>query len=206
MFKSIIHHSIVLTALICSYATTANAAVTYTVENGNLMSAQGIIVGGSLYDVEFVDGTFNNLFPTGTSIPSVNSFNEVLAFGNALLDQVFIDGPSGLWDSSPTLTNGCEFANYCEMIVPIVNTSVNFVSAFNSATDTTFVDFQTQVGDFVVTQNLDRNYPTDQFNHRTFAKFTQQSVSPVPEVPNQVLLAVGSLILLGMSRRNRSKA
>lgn len=193
-------------ALMLTSVMQANAAVTYTFENGNLKSAQGISVGSNLYDVEFLDGTFNDLFPDVTSLPTATNVNELLSFGDALLDQVFLDGPSGLLDSTPSLTYGCEFVSYCEMIIPVViNPSVNFVFAYNSATDTTFVDFQSQVGDFAVNNlNIARDYPTDQFNYRTFAKFSQQSVSPVHEAPNLVLLAVGSLMLLGMSRRGKA--
>ena len=210
-----------ISALLFSGFQQANAAVTYTVENGNLMSAQGINVGGSLYDVEFLDGTFEDLFPVSELRPHAvgagyyvfpepfETYEDVQPFGQALLDQVFVDTASYAWDSDPTLVNGCENQFRCEMIIPISvsnlpSGSTGGVHVYNSATDTTVVSFQTQVGDFIVRSSVDTNYPTDQFNYRTFAKFTQQPVSPVPEAPNLALLAVGSLLLLGISKRNRA--
>ncbi len=210
-----------ISVLVFTGVTQANAAVTYTVENGNLMSAQGIDVGGALYNVEFLDGKFEDLFTVSELRPHAigagyyvfpepfETYEDIQPFGQALLDQVFVDTAAYAWDSVPSLVNGCSHPTTCEMIIPFMVSSLpdggtNGVHVYNSATDTTNVSFQTQVGDFIVLSGVDTDYPTDQFSHRTFAKFSQQSVSPVPEAPNFVLLAVGSLMLLGMGRRRRN--
>ena len=95
-------------------------AVTLNVIGGQLMGASDVLVDGTLYDVAFVDDTCIALFNgcdessdfTFTSAPSA-----ILA-AQALLDQVFLDGPSGAFDSFPELTNGCEALGGCYAFTP----------------------------------------------------------------------------------------
>jgi hypothetical protein len=95
--------------VLLALASTANAAALLVNSNGILTGATGVNVGGVLYDVEFVDGTCVNLF-TGCDEPSDFAFQTLdaaLVASQALLDQVFLDGPSGNFDSTPPLTLGC---------------------------------------------------------------------------------------------------
>jgi len=85
-------------------------AATLNVVGGQLMGASGVDVGGTLYDVAFLDGTCIDLF-NGCDDPSDFTFTDsasAILAAQALRDQVFVDGPDGFFDSIPELTNGCE--------------------------------------------------------------------------------------------------
>jgi hypothetical protein len=110
----------VLAAVLVLMASGAQAA-TLDVIGGQLHGASGILVDGSLYDVQFLDGTCIDLF-NGCDDVSDFTFqtqaSAVLA-SQALLDQVFLDGVGGLFDSDPHLTNGCEpSVPYCLALTP----------------------------------------------------------------------------------------
>ncbi len=86
---------------------TAGAA-TLNVVGGQLLGATGVIVDGSSYSVEFLDGTCVALFNGCDDITDFtfqSSAAAVLA-SQALLDQVFLDGAEA-FDSTPELTVGC---------------------------------------------------------------------------------------------------
>ena len=85
-------------------------AATLIVEGGQLMGATGVDVGGSLYDVNFVDGTCIDLFDGCDSNSDFIFQSEALAIlaSQALLDQVFVDSAVGQFDSTASLTNGIE--------------------------------------------------------------------------------------------------
>ena len=90
-------------------ASTANAATLLVNASGILTGATDVDVGGTLYDVEFVDGTCVALFD---GCDSANDFDfsteaDALAASQALLDQVFVDTAQGSFDSDPSLTFGC---------------------------------------------------------------------------------------------------
>jgi len=100
---------LVLAAVLVLMASGAQAA-TLNVVGGQLMGASGVLVDGSLYDVQFLDGTCIDLYNGCDDVSDFTfqtSASAVLA-SQALLDQVFLDGVYGQFDSSPPLTNGCE--------------------------------------------------------------------------------------------------
>lgn len=75
--------------------------------SGQLRGAAGVDVGGTLYDVTFREGTCTALFD-GCDDPSDFTFTtltDAQAASQALLNQVFIDGPAGNF-VSPSLTFG----------------------------------------------------------------------------------------------------
>ena len=77
-------------------------------------------VDGTLYDVEFVDGRCVTVF-SGCDEVSDFAFDSqatATAAGQALLDQVFVDGPQGLFDSEPELTSGCTSTTNCFAYTP----------------------------------------------------------------------------------------
>ena len=84
-------------------------AVTLDVIGGQLMGASNVLVDGSFYDVQFLDGTCIERY-NGCDDVSDFTFqtqaSAVLA-SQALLDQVFLDGVEGQFDSDPGLTRGC---------------------------------------------------------------------------------------------------
>jgi len=94
---------------ILALASTANGA-TLTVTGGGLLAgATGVNVGGTLYDVEFVDGSCIALFDGCDAITDFEFTTEsaAVAASQALLDQVFLNVPQGTFDDTPFLTVGC---------------------------------------------------------------------------------------------------
>ena len=93
-------------------------AAQLVVEPGILTGANGVRVGGGLYNVEFVDGTCVALFAGCDSATDFTFTPSALDAAGALLDQVFIDDPQlGAFDSTPALTAGC--ANpVCYVVTP----------------------------------------------------------------------------------------
>jgi hypothetical protein len=90
-------------------ASIANAATLLVNGSGILTGATDVSVGGTLYDVNFVDGTCVALFDGCDSVNDFDFSTEVdaLAASQALLDQVFVDTAQGSFDFDPSLTFGC---------------------------------------------------------------------------------------------------
>ncbi len=83
-------------------------AATLNVIGGQLYGASGVDVGGTLYDVEFLDGSCITLF-TGCDDASDFTFQSqaaALLASQALLDQVFFEGVT-LFDWLPPSVTGC---------------------------------------------------------------------------------------------------
>ncbi len=110
---------LVLAAVLVLVASGAQAA-TLNVIGGQLHGAFDVNVGGSLYDVEFVDGTCIALYGgcDEASDFTFQTFASAQLAARALLDQVFLDGASGPFDSDPSLTRGCEGATACDPLTP----------------------------------------------------------------------------------------
>ena len=98
-----------------SLASSSAFAATLNVVGGQLMGASNVLVDGNLYDVQFLDGTCIDLFNgcDETSDFTFQSEMKALVASQALLNQVFIDAPSGAFDTDPTLTAGCSVGTQC---------------------------------------------------------------------------------------------
>ena len=91
------------------------SATSLIVEGGKLTGATGIQLGSSFYDVEFLDGSCENLFNGCNSLNDF-LFNETMAIASAeaLRDEVFI----GLYDTNPELTRGVTDSARGNIITP----------------------------------------------------------------------------------------
>lgn len=113
-----------LTAMIVAFfalAANSRAAVILDVNgSGILTGAQNVDVNGTLYDVQFVDGTCAALFGGCTSASNFafNSFADAQAAAQALGAQVLINQGSYQFDSNPSLVNGCSFLFDCDSNIP----------------------------------------------------------------------------------------
>lgn len=114
--------------LLCLVAWTlfanVNAAVLHVNGSGILTGATGVQVGSSLYGIEFLDGNCASVYGVcdAAHFPFTNRADADAA-SQAILDQVFIDGSLGLFDSIPWLTQGCSNpnfgrSNYCNAFTP----------------------------------------------------------------------------------------
>ncbi|HIF97852.1 MAG TPA: PEP-CTERM sorting domain-containing protein [Myxococcales bacterium] len=105
--KRSVMRKVVLAAVLVLMASGAQAA-TLNVIGGQLYGASGVDVGGTLYDVEFLDGSCITLF-TGCDDASDFTFQSqaaALLASQALLDQVFFEGAT-LFDWLPASITGC---------------------------------------------------------------------------------------------------
>ena len=102
-------------------------------DSGNLSGAKNVNVSDTLYDVSFVDGSFDSIFGSDTNLDA-RSNDEATAFSLALNNQVFLDVSSGNYNTEANLTNGCNFRfNTCSVITPyeIDLTFASIVDAFH---------------------------------------------------------------------------
>ena len=181
--------SLVLGFVLLSALTASSAfAATLNVVGGQLLGASEVIVDGSSYNVEFLDGTCIALY-SGCDEASDFTFPSsaaALLASQALLDQVFLDGAE-LFDTDPALTAGCTI-DLCLTLTPWAADLVNVQVSIRFNNDEEGGDVVTSgavaVGDDFAGDGL----------------FVYAVWSPVPEPGTAVLMGLG---LLGLSVRKR---
>ena len=167
----------------------ASAATLIVDGDGQLIGARDIPISGVLYEVEFRDDTFTNLFGDASGLDA-QSETEARSLGQALIDEVFVDSASGLFDTDPELINGCENTNSCEVLIPF---------AVNGSLATNVVAVNRRAGavqgpDELLPTTLDTDVDGDQADVtlRVYAAdFKPQA--PTPAVP---ALGISGLIVL----------
>ncbi len=186
----------IMGALVCLVLSASGAsAATLNVVGGELLGAFDVNVGGSLYNVEFLDGTCIALY-NGCDSPSDFTFailSDAVLASQALLDQVFLDGASGAFDSDPTLTNGCgpTTEDSCKALTPF-DVAEGFPAFLEVVITTNGIEFDLSAGHGTPAP------PSTDFSESPV--FVYAVWSPVPEPGTAVLMGLG---LLGLSVRNR---
>ncbi len=180
----------------------AQAATPVTVDVGGtaiLVGAIGVDVGGELYDVNFADGTCAGLFGGCDDVSDFFFDNEAdaVAASQALLDQVFINGPAGPFDAAPFLTVGCPGpAVFCDAVTPYGLTARNVLTgrASNSINE---------VFDGAAALPLVKTYDSVTGPLANGVTFAIWSPSIIPEPSTALLMGLG---LAGLARQRRRQA
>ncbi len=189
---------ITATLVILAIGSIANAA-THTIVGGQLVGATGVDVGGTLYDVQFVDGSCTSLF-NGCNDPltdfTFTTYQDANLARIALSEQVFTDSAAGNFDSDPSLTNGLGsegrvmtpyryHPTFTEYLV-----AVQFWNAISEASDSITSSF-----------SLPYTLNTGFYDDRTYAVWT---VSAVPLPAALPLYGAGMAILgfIGWRRKH----
>jgi hypothetical protein len=163
------------------------------VSGGKLTGATGVVVGGTTYNVEFVDGTCGSVF-TGCDAASDFTFQtqaNAQAARDALLAQVLL----GTYDTTPGLTAGCALGTEsCIVYVPYALDGSNVLGAsLNNGTASNTIGNSSTPSSFDLTQ----------FSGQTWARFSLATTA-VPEPGSWAMMLLGFAgIGLAVRRRGR---
>jgi hypothetical protein len=179
------------------FSSFSNAAL-LQVSGGQLTGASEVNIGGTLYDVAFLDGTCTAIFD-GCNDVSDFTFNTragAEAAAQALSDQVFIDSTSYQFDSRPELTLGTSFTAGAIAYINYSFTAlgnVNVISSFNSSVE---------ANDNYWTSTVGSTLDTTLSAGSVYTKWsTAQGSVPTPAT---ILLFSLGLVGIGITRRNRA--
>lgn len=203
------------TVVIALLSSAANAVLVQIIDgSGKLIGASGVIVGTSMYEVAFIDGTCESVYSGCDEIGDFAFFEESDAFlaSQALLDQVFVDTALGMFDSSPNSTTGCAFnvsQTRCFALTPVGSSlpadlvnfpNIDVIFAGNAVTE----PFDGTLGPFSRNRALYDSATTPFVENAVWAKWTLTSTlppTPMPEPGTLGLLGAGALGLAWRRRR-----
>jgi hypothetical protein len=191
MRKSLTTSAAAIALLFAAPAPAANLLIDIS---GKLAGATGVDVGGTLYDVAFVDSTCISIFDGCDSNSDFDFSTQAAAdlAGQALLDQVFL----GIYDDQPELTLGCSDEDFCSVFIPYELTALG--DAHNSSTVAN--------GDETLTDNVGTGGATRVVNFAAFSFSTYATFTPsgVPEPSTWLMMLLGFGGIGVMFRLNRS--
>ncbi len=167
---------------------------------GTLTGATGVLVNGLAYDVTFEKGYCTDVFaPCDLSTTFFfTTMADATAAAQALLDQVFIDGLLGNFDSDPSLTLGCEGLFACYVMVPY---QTDFFDVADNLTALYAMHAGNEPDPDPVPDSVDQLYIDSGDQSVVYAVFSIPPFVPDPSgdggLPPVPLPAAGWLMLLG---------
>ena len=182
--------------------TTAISAQTATLVvngGGELTGATDVAVLGSVYNVEFVDGTCFSLFNGCDAVSDFDFITEADArsASQALLDQVFL----GQFDDDPSLTRGISSAFSGRAITPYGFFPSGPARA--AASENALVE----AGDFVFIGSISIFGDTSDSSPATWARWTfTGDIIPAVPLPAGGLLLLSGLAGLAAHKRRKKRA
>ncbi len=175
------------------------------VVNGRITGASGVNVSGDLYDVQFEDITCIEVF-SGCNDPisqfAFDTPGTAEAASTALLNEVFLNGPSGDFDNSPRETMGCVFGfESCSVLTPY-SLANGLVVSFRAANGRFGIE------DFVTTLSVpigsDPRGWLSPGEDTVWAVWSTQPAASVPIPATIWLFGSGLLGLIGIVRKKES--
>lgn len=198
--------SALLAFITITSVTQANATPTLFVNvHGLLVGAKNVDVAGTLYDVTFADGSCNSVFKNcSASAFAFNTFAAAQAAIPALLDQVFVDGKAGMFDTQPYKIRGCTAIDECWVFIPYMSDTeyVYGAAAINSSfSNDTALPYH-GVGGFSALRDWNM---VSELNV-TYAIFTlaPNGIIDVPEPSSFGLMSIALAALAFVGRRKKS--
>ncbi len=187
-------------------------AVTLNVVGGQLLGASGVNVNGSLFDVEFLDGSCVSLFNGCDAVTDFTFQTEIDArlAAQAILDTVLLDGPLGQFDTFPGLVAGIGASGASVGSFQIPFTFLNTTSAQINSSFYVFLQFQNgNINNFNGINGVFSDFRTSLTSSKAgvaFARFSQTPLSVVPLPPAGLLFGSGLVFLALLSRRAKKLA
>ena len=176
---------------------------------GQLIGANNVEVGGTLYDVQFMEGTCITVF-SGCDKASEDFIftteDSALEASKSLLAQVLLDSPQGNFDQLPHLTQGCEHPTQCLILTPFKAepSSTPAALVFGGVAFNNFAI----APDIAIISAIGLTSDTTIQDNGTFAVWTlpqTKGPNPIPEPSTVLLLATGLLGLAGYRWHQRDR-